>query len=251
MIDLCAKADAKVRLMDSEYIASQESVVKRIKEEKGAEAIYDPAYESAKEQQDQANRHAKESLTLAQRTGELDEKLTRQESTYTGLSDAFRQKFMDAQRLRTNAAVEVSSKLLITTKSLELAIASENTSTVNGMLDDLSSTTNDAITNMFNTLSRDKSDENNRMASALKQALDTVAAIDAVTADLKAKTKEGIVTREAMRQARETLGDLNEGLASVPTDAEREAQKEGLKEAGEKEVKRVAGIGAPGAQPAP
>ena len=76
-------------------------------------------------------------------------------------------------------------------------------------------------------------------------------AIDAVTADLKAKTKEGIVTREAMRQARETLGDLNEGLASVPTDAEREAQKEGLKEAGEKEVKRVAGIGAPGAQPAP
>ena len=79
------------------------------------------------------------------------------------------------------------------------------------------------------------------MAEALKASLDAAAAIDKISADLREETRKGIVTREAMRQATQTLDGLNDGLASVATNAERDAQKEGLEKAGTEEALRVAG----------
>jgi hypothetical protein len=249
MLALCGKADAKVRVMDADYISGQEAIVKRIKEQKGPDAVYDPEYVTAKEQLDQASAHSKEGLILASRTGELDSKLTLQQGSYTGLIDALRQKEMDAQRLRTNAAVETSSKLLLTTKSVEMMMAGESASQVDGMLDDLSATTDETIKNLWNSLARGEGADNARQQEAVKRAMETAAAISGITEERKQKAKEGIATQEALRQINEGLGSLNEGLDTVRTAAEREVQQEGLQQAGEAAARRIGGIPAAPSQP--
>lgn len=242
MIQMVAKADAKVRVADADFITSQEAIVQKIRAEKGDEAVYDPEFEKAKEQLDRANDHTKEGLSIAGRTGEFSEKLTRHEGTYTGLKDAFRQKFSDAQRLRTNAAVDVSAKLLTTTKTLEMAIAGEKIAAVDDVLAELSSSSSKATKDIFQMVSHAKGEENERLAAALKQAIETAGAIDAATADLREKAREGIATREAMSQVRAEMETLNEGLGSVTANVEREMQGEGLKEAGRKAAERVMGV---------
>lgn len=226
MISLVSSSDQKVRVSDADFVSRQRETIDRIKAEKGEDAIYDPDFEIAKNHLDAANSHVEDVIASAARAVDLEGKLTRQSGTFKGLRDAYIQKSQDATRLRTSAAVEIPSQLAVTVKSVEMATATESNNMVNDAFADLSRTTRQSVTSIFDTVSAGAGHNNEQLRKTLESTLQTIDMMSKVEADLKAKAKEGYELRQDLDKVQSSLKDITEVVASAGVDADHEAMTE-------------------------
>lgn len=220
--EVIVKASKEAKVLDSEYVLGQRGIIDRIKEEKGDDAVYDPDFEVARREYTHANKHAEGGRDIEGKALGLADKLARQKASYTGLADAFDQKRNDSQRLRTHAAVEVSSKLLTCIKGLELAIASERTTAADDILSELGGSAMETTTQIFDMVASNAGEENDRLAQALKQSLETAEAITGITESLREETRKADLQKRALEEMTENVSDLTEGLSNVRGDVSRE-----------------------------
>ncbi len=230
--DLIVVAAREAEQADSAYIMEQKAVADRIRQEKGEDAILDPEYERANKHYRHANIHSESGRGIAQKTREFAERLARQNASYLGLAEAFEQKGRDAQRLRTHAAVEVSSRLLTTIKGLELAIASERTSVADSILADLGGSAMETTRQIFDMVAQGASAQNDRIAQALKQAMDVNQAITEITSSLADEARTSELQQRALDEITKDISAATEDLETVRGETARKvAEREDLPEA--------------------
>lgn len=230
--DLISVAARDAEKADSAYIMEQKAIADRIRGEKGEDAVLDPDYERATRHYRHANMHSESGRGLARKTGEFAERLARQNASYLGLAEAFEQKGRDAQRLRTHAAVEVSSRLLTTIKGLELAIASERTNVADSILADLGGSAMETTKQIFDMVAQGASAQNERLASALKQAIDVNQAITDITTSLADEARTSELQQRALDEITKDINAATADLETVQGDTAREvAGREDLQEA--------------------
>lgn len=220
MVSLISAADSKVRVADANFISEQKEIVDRIEKEKAEDAIYDPDYEQAKKHLERAHTHVADVIASSERAMDLNGKLTRQTGTFKGLRDAYDQKKYDATRLRTSAAVEIPSQLAVTVKSVEMATATESNNMVNDAFADLSRTTQESVSSIFETVSAGAGQNNKQLRDTLEQTMSTIEMMNAVEKDLREKAREGAEARKDLKLTQDALRTITEVVATVATDAD-------------------------------
>lgn len=220
MVGLLSAADREVRTSDQAFVSSQREIVDRIKAEKGEDAIHDPAYETAKKHLDAATEHVEDVMDSAARASDLEGKLTTQTSTFGGLNRAYGQKRNDAVKLRTSAAVEIPSQLAITVKSVEMATATESNNMVNDAFADLSATTRNSVSSIFDTVAAGADQNNEQLREALSATMDTLEMLDRVDSDRRAAAEEQHDINVDLSKARSALKDMTESVAHAAVEAD-------------------------------
>lgn len=223
MVGLLSTVDKKVRVMDGSFIQEQKEIIDRIKEAKGKDAIYDPDYEIAMKHFNAANDHISEVTSTASRTATLEGKLISQSGAFKSLRDSYSQKELDANNLRTSAAVDIPAQLAIVVKSVEMATATESNNMVNDAFADLSRTTQQSVTSVFDILSHSTGHNNEQLRKTMESTLQTISMMNDVEADLRKKTQEGYEVRQSLDQAQKALKDVTSTVASAVVDEENKA----------------------------
>lgn len=223
MVGLLSTVDKKVRVVDGDFIQEQKAVIERIKEAKGKDAIYDPEYEIAMKHFNAANDHISEVTSTASRTATLEGKLINQSGAFKSLRDSYSQKELDANNLRTSAAVDIPAQLAIVVKSVEMATATESNNMVNDAFADLSRTTQQSVTSVFDILSHSTGHNNDQLRKTMESTLQTINMMNEVEADLRKKTQEGYEVRQSLDMAQQALKDVTSTVASAVVDEENKA----------------------------
>lgn len=223
MVGLLSTVDKKVRIVDGDFIQEQKAIIERIKEAKGNEAIYDPDYEIAMKHFNAANEHISEVTSTASRTATLEGKLINQSGAFKSLRDSYSQKELDANNLRTSAAVDIPAQLAIVVKSVEMATATESNNMVNDAFADLSRTTQQSVTSVFDILSHSTGHNNEQLRKTMESTLQTINMMNEVEADLRKKTQENYAVRQSLDVAQQALKDVTGTVASAVVDEENKA----------------------------
>ncbi len=225
MIGLLSTADKRVRATDGDFIMQQKEIVDRIKAEKGAAAIYDPEYEIALKHLNVATGHVASVNATASRTASLEGKLISQSSTFKSMHDAYEQKQQDATNLRTSAAVDIPAQLAIAVKSVEMATATESNNMVNDAFAELSRTTQQSVSSVFDIVSAGTGQNNEKLRKAFESTMESIQHLSDVEADLRAKTKESYEVRKHLDEAQQALKNVTSSVASAVVDEENKAIK--------------------------
>ncbi|TLX16772.1 amidohydrolase [Rhizobium sp. MHM7A] len=223
MVGLLSTVDKKVRVVDGDFIQQQKAIIDRIKEAKGKDAIYDPDYEIAMKHFNAANEHISEVTSTASRTATLEGKLINQSGAFKSLRDSYSQKELDANNLRTSAAVDIPAQLAIVVKSVEMATATESNNMVNDAFADLSRTTQQSVTSVFDILSHSTGHNNEQLRKTMESTLQTINMMNEVEADLRKKTQENYEVRQSLDVAQQALKDVTSTVASAVVDEENKA----------------------------
>jgi hypothetical protein len=223
MVGLLSTVDKKVRVVDGSFIQEQKEVIDRIKAAKGKDAIYDPDYEIAMKHFNAANEHISEVTSTASRTATLEGKLINQSGAFKSLRDSYSQKELDANNLRTSAAVDIPAQLAIVVKSVEMATATESNNMVNDAFADLSRTTQQSVTSVFDILSHSTGHNNEQLRKTMESTLQTINMMNEVEADLRKKTQENYEVRQSLDTAQQALKDITSTVASAVVDEENKA----------------------------
>lgn len=223
MVGLLSTVDKKVRVVDGDFIQQQKAIIDRIKEAKGKDAIYDPNYEIAMKHFNAANEHISEVTSTASRTATLEGKLINQSGAFKSLRDSYSQKELDANNLRTSAAVDIPAQLAIVVKSVEMATATESNNMVNDAFADLSRTTQQSVTSVFDILSHSTGHNNEQLRKTMESTLQTINMMNEVEADLRKKTQENYEVRQSLDVAQQALKDVTSTVASAVVDEENKA----------------------------
>lgn len=222
MVSLLTAADKKAEVANRKFISEQKEIVDRIFAEKGEDAVRDPDYQVAKEHLDNATEYVEGVDSTSVRSVDLSGKLTKQSGTFRGLRNAYDQKKQDATRLRTSAAVEIPAQLAVTVKSVEMATATESNNMVNDAFADLSKTTQESVSSIFDTVSAGAGQNNEQLRATLESTMNTIEMMNAVEADLKQKAAENYEVRQDLNVAQSALKDVTDAVASASTDAKHE-----------------------------
>lgn len=231
MIGLLSTADKKVRVADGDFVMKQKEIVDRIKAEKGVAAVYDPEYEIALKHLTIATDHVAEINSAASRTAALEGKLISQTSTFKGMKDAYEQKRQDATNLRTSAAVDIPAQLAIAVKSVEMATATESNNMVNDAFAELSKTTQQSVSSVFEIVSAGTGQNNEKLRKAFESTMESIQHLNEVEADLRAKTKESYEVRKHLDEAQQALKSVTSAVSSAVVDEENLAIKSGEQQA--------------------
>ncbi len=223
MVGLLSTVDKKVRVVDGSFIQEQKAIIDRIKEAKGKDAIYDPDYEIAMKHFNAANEHISEVMSTASRTATLEGKLINQSGAFKSLRDSYSQKELDANNLRTSAAVDIPAQLAIVVKSVEMATATESNNMVNDAFADLSRTTQQSVSSVFDILSHSTGHNNEQLRKTMESTLQTIDMMNEVEADLRKKTQENYEVRQSLDSAQQALKDITSTVASAVVDEENKA----------------------------
>lgn len=223
MVGLLSTVDKKVRVVDGSFIQEQKAIIDRIKEAKGKDAIYDPDYEIAMKHFNAANEHISEVTSTASRTATLEGKLINQSGAFKSLRDSYSQKELDANNLRTSAAVDIPAQLAIVVKSVEMATATESNNMVNDAFADLSRTTQQSVSSVFDILSHSTGHNNEQLRKTMESTLQTINMMNEVEADLRKKTQENYEVRQSLDSAQQALKDITSTVASAVVDEENKA----------------------------
>jgi hypothetical protein len=223
MVELLSTVDKKVRVEDGDFLMQQKSIVERIKQEKGKDAIYDPDYEIAVKHFNAVNEHISESNATASRTSNLEGKLINQSGAFKSLRDAYSQKELDATSMRTSAAVDIPAQLAITVKSVEMATATESNNMVNDAFSDLSRLTQASVAEVFDLVSDATGHNNEQLRKTMESTMNTINLMNEVEADLRKKTQEGYEVRQSLDMAQQALKDITSTVASAVVDEENKA----------------------------
>jgi hypothetical protein len=223
MVGLLSTVDKTVRVIDGDFIQQQKEIIERIKAAKGADAIYDPEYEIAMKHFNAANEHISEVNSTASRTSTLEGKLINQSGAFKSLRDSYSQKELDANNLRTSAAVDIPAQLAIVVKSVEMATATESNNMVNDAFADLSRTTQESVASVFDILSSSTGHNNEQLRKTMQNTLETISLMNEVEADLRKKTQENYEVRQSLNTAQQALKDITGSVASAVVDEENKA----------------------------
>lgn len=220
MVSLLATADRKVRIADGDFIMQQKEIVDRIKAEKGADAVYDPDFEVARKHLEAANEHVTDVNASAARTSALEGKLIHQSGTFKSMRDAYDQKENDATNLRTSAAVDIPAQLAIAVKSVEMATATESNNMVSDAFAELSRTTQQSVSSVFEIVSAGAGHNNEQLRKTMESTMQTIELMNIVEADLRQKTQEGVTVRKSLDDAQRALKEVTGSVASAVVDEE-------------------------------
>jgi hypothetical protein len=112
-----------------------------------------------------------------------------------------------------------------------MATATESNNMVNDAFAELSKTTQQSVSSVFEIVSAGTGQNNEKLRKAFESTMESIQHLNEVEADLRAKTKESYEVRKHLDEAQQALKSVTSAVSSAVVDEENLAIKSGEQQA--------------------